>query len=152
LGMWQWTFNSLNQNACAVAAYLQATCSGGSWEIDPVFPGVVYTGPDTSDPRAIALCKCSTVKYSLLSACSACQIGTWGTWSQYSTNCTQILPSTFPNPVPNGVRVPKWALLDITLENEWDPSKASAVGGTPEVGPGGVMGPSGVHTIGPTAN
>ncbi|KAI0246210.1 hypothetical protein BJV78DRAFT_1256871, partial [Lactifluus subvellereus] len=26
---WQWTFNSLGQNACTVAAYLMATCNGG---------------------------------------------------------------------------------------------------------------------------
>jgi len=130
LGMWQWTFNSLNQSACAVAAYLQSTCSGGSWDLEPLLPG------------------CSTVTYSLLSACSSCQVGRWGPWSQYSTNCTQIRqPSTFPNPVPNGIRVPKWALLDITVEDSWAPSKASAVGGTPEVGPGGVMGLSGVYTI-----
>ncbi|KAI0246196.1 hypothetical protein BJV78DRAFT_1256725, partial [Lactifluus subvellereus] len=26
---WQWTSNSLGQNACTVAAYLMATCNGG---------------------------------------------------------------------------------------------------------------------------
>jgi len=148
LGMWQWTFNSLNQSACEVAAYLQSTCNDGTWQIDPLSPGGMYIGP--SSPDSWAWCKCSTVAYSLVSACGSCQGGSWYTWPQYSTNCTSIPhPSTFPNPVPNGIRVPKWALLDITVDGSWAPSKASAVGDTPEVGPGGLMGPSGVSIIHP---
>ncbi|KAI0246200.1 hypothetical protein BJV78DRAFT_176386 [Lactifluus subvellereus] len=34
----QWTSNSLGQNACTVAAYLMASCNGGSWEILPLYP------------------------------------------------------------------------------------------------------------------
>ena len=58
-------------------------------------------------------------------------------WSEYSFNCTETLPPSqwvsvleeyvgfdidvgplvrrFPNPVPEGIRVPYWALLDVTV-------------------------------------
>ncbi|KAI0250875.1 hypothetical protein BJV78DRAFT_526497 [Lactifluus subvellereus] len=150
LSQWNWTFNSLDQNACTVAGYLESTCNFGSWNITAISaPGNVYLGPSGTDDGN--LCKCNTVSYSLLSACSSCQGGSWQYWSEYSFNCTKILaPSSFPNPVPDGIRVPQWALLDVTLENNWDPSKSYAVGGTPEVGPGAILGPSGVTTVSPT--
>ncbi|KAI0250841.1 hypothetical protein BJV78DRAFT_1154793 [Lactifluus subvellereus] len=91
---WKWTFNSLGQNACTVAAYLMASCNGGSWEIVPLSPGSWYTV--FADERN--LCICNTVTYSLLSACGACQLDTWTTWSLYSYNCTKTMPvsSGFP--------------------------------------------------------
>ncbi|KAI9447132.1 hypothetical protein BJY52DRAFT_1193595 [Lactarius psammicola] len=65
-------------------------------------------------------------------------------------------PSTFPNPVPAGTRIPQWALLDITVRsplapsqksnltgipfpqraNFWSASTAQLVGNTPEIFPG----------------
>ncbi|KAI0245120.1 hypothetical protein BJV78DRAFT_1268149, partial [Lactifluus subvellereus] len=68
---WQWTSNSLGQNACIVAAYLMATCNGGSSSIAPPESGWSYIGPSGVDDGD--LCKCNTVTYSLLSACDACQ-------------------------------------------------------------------------------
>ena len=94
------TFNSINQNACTVAAYLMSTCNQGSeWRrflstglcgasssqmfplflaaftISPLSQGYSYTGPSGVDDSN--LCKCNTVAYSLISACDACQSSDW---------------------------------------------------------------------------
>ncbi|KAH9992128.1 hypothetical protein BJV77DRAFT_453678 [Russula vinacea] len=135
---WGWTFNSIDQNACTVAAYLMSTCNGGSFTVNPLLPGYSYTGPSGVDDSN--LCKCNTVSYSLISACDACQGAAWITWSEYVFNCTKVLPpSTFPNPVPAGTRVPQWALLDVTAENNWNSNKSYAVGDSPELAPGAVL-------------
>ncbi|KAI0250831.1 hypothetical protein BJV78DRAFT_1282904 [Lactifluus subvellereus] len=145
---WQWTFNSLGQNPCLVSAYLLATCSGGSSVIPPLDPGNWYS-VFANDGN---LCVCNTVAYSLLSACGACQQDTWTTWSQYSLNCTNTMRpvSSFPNPVPSGTRVPQWALLDVTFENNWSISKSFAVGDSPELTPGMVISPSSASSTSPT--
>lgn len=93
------TFNSLNQNACTVAAYLLSTCNMGcecsspcvqeekwrliscmyvAWTINPLQQGYHYSGPSGIDDGN--LCLCNTVVYSLLSACDACQSETWITY------------------------------------------------------------------------
>ena len=95
------TSNSINQNPCEVAAYLQSTCSQGSecfsffqiprpalYENDcitssslpaftvPALPvGFQYSGPTAQGGDD--LCKCNTVTYSLLSACGGCQEDLW---------------------------------------------------------------------------
>ncbi|KAH9005416.1 hypothetical protein EDB86DRAFT_1441566 [Lactarius hatsudake] len=136
---WKWTFNSLGQNACTVAAYMMATCNGGAFTINALQPGYSYTGPSGIDDAN--LCKCNTVTYNLISACDACQSATWITWSEYSFNCTRTLPpSTFPNAVPSGTVVPQWALLDHTNENLWNATTAFVVGDTPEIQPGSLIG------------
>ncbi|KAI0246199.1 hypothetical protein BJV78DRAFT_1286663 [Lactifluus subvellereus] len=58
--------------------------------------------------------------------------------------------SSFPNPVPSGTRVPQWALLDVTLENNWSSSKSFAVGDSPELTPGTVISPSNASSTSPT--
>ncbi|KAI0265732.1 hypothetical protein BGY98DRAFT_958853, partial [Russula aff. rugulosa BPL654] len=55
---WIWSFNSLGQNPCTVAAYMFSTCHAGS-----------FTGGD--------LCLCNTIAYSLLSACDGCKGSQW---------------------------------------------------------------------------
>ncbi|KAH9995304.1 hypothetical protein BJV77DRAFT_239913 [Russula vinacea] len=138
---WAWSFNSLNQDPCHVTATMTATCNGGSFTIEPLQPGDMYRGPQGEDDAN--LCKCSTVGYSLISACAGCQGGRWVGWLEFSINCTKILPpSQFPNPVPTGTRVPHWALLDVTLENNWDFNESYIAGDTPEVLPGQVPGSS----------
>ncbi|KAF8495485.1 hypothetical protein F5888DRAFT_1711245 [Russula emetica] len=141
----EWTFNSLGQNPCMVAAYLMETCSNdGSFTIYDLSPGgspynVGSSG--TSSTQDSNLCMCNTVTYSLLSACDACQGVEWNSWSAYSLDCIKTLPpSSFPNPIPSGTRVPQWALIDIISENNWDPNQASAVGDSPEQAPGARLG------------
>ncbi|KAH9047160.1 hypothetical protein EDB84DRAFT_1463058 [Lactarius hengduanensis] len=75
---WEWSSNSLGQNPCNVAAYLEATCGTGLFKIDPLPQGSLYRGPDVSQSN---LCECNTVVYSLVSACGACQGSS--EWIQY---------------------------------------------------------------------
>jgi len=146
---WDWTFNSLNQNPCIIAAYLESACNNGEASIYPLPQGWTYQGPSNPDLYGDDSCLCNTVTYSLLSACGACQGNDWVTWSEYVYNCTKTLPpSTFPSPVPAGTSVPQWALLDVTFENEWDSNKSLAIGDSPEIGPGSLIGnPGSVITI-----
>ncbi|KAI0249315.1 hypothetical protein BJV78DRAFT_1228716 [Lactifluus subvellereus] len=62
-------------------------------------------------------------------------------WSQYSFNCTKLClfhqtSPSFPNPIPDGTRVPQWALLDVTIENNWNSNTSFAVRDSPEITPG----------------
>ncbi|KAN0135279.1 hypothetical protein V8E53_006844 [Lactarius tabidus] len=133
--LWEWSFNSLGQNACTVAAYLMSTCNSGAFNISPLPSGFWYTGPAAAE--GANTCKCNTVAYNLVSACDGCQAEIWISWVEYSTNCTAILaPSTFPNAVPEGTRVPHWALMDPTLEGFWDLTASLHAGDSPEVMPG----------------
>ncbi|KAI0297405.1 hypothetical protein BC826DRAFT_1001659 [Russula brevipes] len=136
---WTWTYNSRNQNPCTVAAYLGGTCNQNSFTINSLLPGYSYTGPSGVDNGN--LCKCSTVMYSLISACDACQGQDWITWAEYSFNCTTKFPaSSFPNPVPDGTSVPQWALFDMTLENSWNVTTAHGIGDSPEIAAGQPIG------------
>ncbi|KAH9992122.1 hypothetical protein BJV77DRAFT_453168 [Russula vinacea] len=161
---WQWTYNSLGQSPCTVTAYMMATCDGGlkyfncshvraSWSylsaeytLPALLPGFIYRG--ANEIAAADLCLCNTVGYSLFSACGACQAEEWMPWSEWITNCTKPLPpSSFPNPIPSEIRVPQWALLDVTNENNWNPNKSYAVGDSPEPVPGSILGPSSASVI-----
>jgi len=148
---YQWSFNSLDQDACTVAAYLMSTCNGGAFTINALQPGFSYLGPSGTDDAD--LCKCNTVVYNLLSACDACQGEPEITWSQYSFNCTKILPpSTFPNPIPSGTRVQQWALQDITSVNLWNATTAQTIGDLPEILAGESIGTSSASTASATAS
>jgi len=134
---WSWSYNSLNQSPCAVAAYLQGACNDGVFTIPSLGPGNSYTGP-TGSGDDNDLCKCSTVVYSLMSACDACQGAKWFSWSSWSRNCTTTdPPTTFSNLIPSGTRVQEWAFLDVTKEGTWDPVLAYQVGDGTEVNAGG---------------
>ncbi|KAI9443922.1 hypothetical protein H4582DRAFT_1045539 [Lactarius indigo] len=130
---WEWTFNTLGQGPCIVAAYMMGTCNDSVFTIDKLKPGNSYTAHGS-----IGDCQCNIVTYNLLSVCDACQGVYWRTWSDYSFNCTNdegLSSSTFPNAVPPGTRVPQWALIDNTLEDNWNPIEAEIAGVTPEIEP-----------------
>jgi len=127
-----WTFNSLQQNPCLVMAYLAATCNNGTFFVPVLPPQQSYNGPNDADKGD--MCKCNTVVYNLISACDACQAESWTPYSEWSFNCTtKANPGTFPNPVPLGTRVPKWAYIDTSIGDNWNYSAAQAVGDSPEV-------------------
>ncbi|KAF8497758.1 hypothetical protein F5888DRAFT_249487 [Russula emetica] len=42
---WEWSFNSLGQNPCTVAAYMMSTCNGGSFTVETLPPGYHYISP-----------------------------------------------------------------------------------------------------------
>ncbi|THH17527.1 hypothetical protein EW146_g3301 [Bondarzewia mesenterica] len=116
---WEWTYNSLNQTPCVVAAYLEAVCNGGQYGISSLIPGNHYIGPNGPDNGD--LCKCNTVSYSLISACDACQGSTWTQWSEWSLNCSSVsADGTYPRSIPSGTRVPGWAYLNVTKADIWN--------------------------------
>ncbi|KAH9973136.1 hypothetical protein BGW80DRAFT_286870 [Lactifluus volemus] len=108
-----------------------------AFTLQPLPQGDTYAGPSTHT----ATCWCSTVLFSLLSACQECQGDPLSTWAYFSENCTRgnVPAASFPNPVPAGIRVPNWALIDITIEGIWDPSQSYVVGDLPEVPPGAMI-------------
>ncbi|KAH9161337.1 hypothetical protein EDB89DRAFT_2031047 [Lactarius sanguifluus] len=126
-----WSYNSLQQNPCLVTAYLAAVCNNGVFSIPALLPQHYYTGPAGVDNGD--LCKCNTVVYNLISACDACQGASWIPYSTWSFNCTTHPCSTFhlsfPEPVPAGTRVPKWAYIDSTVGDNWSIAAAQAAGG-----------------------
>ncbi|KAH9054917.1 hypothetical protein EDB87DRAFT_1361206 [Lactarius vividus] len=151
---WEWSFNSLGQNPCLVSAYLMATCYGGAFTVNPLLGvGDWYWSPTKEEAHKANFCWCNTVIFSLVTACSGCQEGLSRSWTEYSRNCTGTLePSTFPNPVPVGTRVPQWTLLDVTRTNLWDATAARSVGDTPEILPGALIGTSVSSSVSPTSS
>jgi hypothetical protein len=111
----------------------QTTLSACAAFTVPVLPpDQSYSGPSGADKGNT--CKCNTVVYNLISACDACQGEPWTPYSQWSYNCTSVAtPGTFPNVVPAGTRVPKWAYIDTSIGNNWNISTAQAAGDSPEV-------------------
>ncbi|KAF8463023.1 hypothetical protein DFH94DRAFT_481874 [Russula ochroleuca] len=132
--MWIWSFNSLDQDPYLVAAFMMSTCNGGTFTMKSLPTGsMYYPGPSPKDDADYNLCMCTTIVYSLRSACGGCQGGTWIPWSEYKLRCAETPPApSFPNAVPVGTRVPPWALLDVANDNNWDRHKSYAAGDTPE--------------------
>ncbi|KAH9973130.1 hypothetical protein BGW80DRAFT_1560735 [Lactifluus volemus] len=136
LASFDWTYNSMDQSPCEVTAALANPCYDSS-PIPAIPPGYSYSGPRVNDGIT---CKCSTVVYSLLSACAACQGGSWISWSNYIQNCSgSDLSRPYVFAIPSGTSVPYWARIDITVKGTWDPDESRAVGDTPEAGPGAVI-------------
>ncbi|KAI9462907.1 hypothetical protein BJY52DRAFT_1255950 [Lactarius psammicola] len=99
--------------------------------IAPLPQGSLYRGPDAGRGN---LCVCNTVVYSLVSACGACQGSSqWIQWSQWILNCTTVSTAgTYPNSIPAGTRVPRWAYLDVSTADSWDATAAQSAGDSPE--------------------
>ncbi|KAF8883240.1 hypothetical protein BD779DRAFT_878981 [Infundibulicybe gibba] len=128
-GSIQWAFNTLNQSPCIIAESLAGACNGGSFDIPALEPTEVYLGPTKEVATA---CRCSSVFYSVLSACAVCQSADILKWSVYSTNCTLPSVQTFPPGIPPGTRVPHYAFENVTLNDAFDVSTAEADAGEPE--------------------
>jgi len=134
---YSWTFNSLSQSPCVVGAYLASVCTGSPPSVnDALPPDYHYNGPLVSTATP---CKCSTVYYSVISACATCQDRTYLTWSGWNANCS-VTYTTFPDPIPGGTRVPHWAFLPIGSDDLWNIASAEAA----------VSGPESTPTSGPT--
>lgn len=122
-----WSFNSLNQSPCDIAASLAGVCAGATFTLQPLPPGFLYLGPDPANANS---CRCSTVYYSLLSACAACQGDSFIKWSTYKTNCTVVYDQVFTNPIPSNVKVPHYAYLDVVSSDTFNITLAENAGGT----------------------
>ncbi|KAI9456411.1 hypothetical protein F5148DRAFT_370373 [Russula earlei] len=132
LGGWEWSYNTLGQNPCAVFAYLAG--QGDNLGILPLASGTEYNYPSADGANLTA--QCNTVSYSLISACGACQGCSYMTWSQWTLGCPAIPPDgTYPLPISNGTRVPYWAHLLVMKADTWNATLAKSAGDSPEVTP-----------------
>ncbi|KAF8204006.1 hypothetical protein BJ912DRAFT_1137911 [Pholiota molesta] len=120
-----WTFNSLNQSPCTIASALGEACTGVDFPIPPLDATENYLGPI---PTAANQCRCSSVFYDVLSACAVCQGAIISTWNFYAQNCTTVLLTVFPLPIPSGFPVPHYAYLDPTANgmDTFNPALAEA--------------------------
>jgi hypothetical protein len=114
-----------------VKGYLDSPCAGLNFVPVSQLPGPdwVYSGPWVSTATP---CKCSMVYYSITSACGHCQYSDFLTWSQWSTNCTAIYTTQFPDPIPASTRVPHWAYLPIGSDDRWNLTAARKALSGPE--------------------
>ncbi|KAF8163453.1 hypothetical protein B0H34DRAFT_795165 [Crassisporium funariophilum] len=142
-----WAFNTLGQSPCDVATELGGVCVGGQFSLQPLSAGFVYLGPSAVNANS---CRCSSVYYSMLSACGACQNRNFIRWSTYKTNCTTVYAQIFPQPIPTGVRVPHYAYLDVETADTFNLTVAQNAGGTDSTAIPSPTGTSGGSTPGAT--
>ncbi|KAK0459825.1 uncharacterized protein EV420DRAFT_292184 [Desarmillaria tabescens] len=106
-----WVYNSLNQSTCSIASSLMGACTSSTFTVVPLQEGQIYDGPwEGSDTP----CLCSSVYYSLLSACAFCQNRSYASWSSWSTNCTSVYVSIYLGEIPQNTAVPHWAYQNVT--------------------------------------
>ncbi|KAJ3509632.1 hypothetical protein NLJ89_g5121 [Agrocybe chaxingu] len=121
---YRWSINSRGQTPCLVAAYLKTAC-GTPASVDAIPPDNHYLGPTfaQADP-----CMCSSVTYSVISACGGCQSRNFANWTTWSQNCPLVSLGSFPRPIPDGTEVPVWALINpVATNNTFDPVAAVQV-------------------------
>ncbi|KAA1473936.1 hypothetical protein DENSPDRAFT_305166 [Dentipellis sp. KUC8613] len=129
---WNWASNSIGQDPCTITTQLSQVCAKGyllePLDVDSSSTNPSYKGPSTSDP-----CQCSTVVYSLTSACAACQGATWLQWSAWSEHCpSNITDGSYPMSIPNTTSVPHWAFSSVIQNDGWSISQAMSAGEGPE--------------------
>ncbi|KAF8163454.1 hypothetical protein B0H34DRAFT_324144 [Crassisporium funariophilum] len=113
-----WSINSLGQTPCLVAAYLESLC-GVPTSVDSIPPGTHYLGPNFADADP---CRCSSVTYSMVSACGGCQGRSFSNWTTWSQNCPTNSFMIFPRDIPAVTEAPEWAYLNLTVSNNsFDP-------------------------------
>jgi len=110
---YEWSLNSLSETPCLVTALLEYIC-GVAANVTSIPPDNHYLAPTFNDANP---CECSSVTYSMISACGGCQNRTFIDWLTWSAECTQTSFMTFPKPIPTSVVVPSWAYLNLSLTN-----------------------------------
>ncbi|KAF7294788.1 hypothetical protein MIND_01016500 [Mycena indigotica] len=119
-----WSINARGQTPCLVAAYAEQACESSFVEVNQLPANTHYIGPSKANAN---LCRCSTVTYSLVSACAGCQDRQYISWTEWATNCTKVEVAQYLQTVSAAVVVPPWAYLDVTLSNNaFSPTLASA--------------------------
>ncbi|KAF9486488.1 hypothetical protein BDN70DRAFT_870044 [Pholiota conissans] len=129
-----WTFNSFGQSPCTVASALGEACTGVDFPIPALTPTQNYLGPV---PLGANQCRCSSVFYSMLSACALCQGAEISTWSFYDQNCSSVFLTVFQPPIPAGFAVPHYAYIDPTANgmDTFNPQIAQADNGVESTAP-----------------
>ncbi|KAK0503356.1 hypothetical protein EDD18DRAFT_629736 [Armillaria luteobubalina] len=128
----EWSFNSLNQSPCTVAAYLGGVCNSGNFTITPLSEGRLYSGPTLEQANA---CRCSSVFYSLVSACALCQGNSYERWSLFNLNCTDGLNvpvGQFNKDIPEQTAVPHWAYQNVSVTDIFNEQQAKSDSDAPE--------------------
>ncbi|KDQ49961.1 hypothetical protein JAAARDRAFT_42452 [Jaapia argillacea MUCL 33604] len=125
--------NLLGQDDCAIATSLKGICLGDLTPLRPLPFGFVYQGPELAY-NTVNPCTCSTVFYTMVSACAWCQGGKIGMYSEWIGNCsTKMDLIGFPGTLPIGTSIPHWAYTDPDATGgTFNASTALLVGGTPE--------------------
>jgi len=124
-----WAFNSRQQSPCLVAAHLEGACNGGVFSISSLTPSDYYTGPTDLSANP---CQCSSIVYSLISACADCQGRTYIGWREWNQKCPSPYLRLFPVDIPSGTSVPSWAYLDVGTSDRYNPVLAKAASNAPE--------------------
>ncbi|KAJ7510060.1 hypothetical protein B0H11DRAFT_1173923 [Mycena galericulata] len=125
-----WSLNSLGQSPCLVAAYLGSVCDDGLFMVPALTNDLsYYQGPTVAQANA---CACSSIFYSLLSACSDCQSGKVLTWSEFNVNCTTVYLQQFSGNIPSATAVPHWAYQNVTVNNGFNATLAQMQLNAPE--------------------
>ncbi|KAF5330578.1 hypothetical protein D9619_005902 [Psilocybe cf. subviscida] len=125
-GVATWSYNSEGDSPCDIAMSLAGVCIGTTFTLAPLGDGFVYLGPDVLNATP---CRCSSVYYSLLSACAFCQDRQYIDWDRYKSNCTTVYSQVFAQPLPAGVGVPNYAYLDVEASGTFNVTAASTAGG-----------------------
>lgn len=118
---YSWATNSLNQDPCVVASYLESQCDRGGFTVVALSPNEHYIGPNASEATP---CQCNAVVYSLICACAACQDAQYVSWGSWTTNCGSNISNSLPSPPPLGTVVPSWAYLSIGNDGSWNATAA----------------------------
>ncbi|KAI0321535.1 hypothetical protein OF83DRAFT_280158 [Amylostereum chailletii] len=123
-----WTFNSLGQSPCYMAAAVRGACNHNNFTLLPL-PTLEssYNGPGPFE----ANCSCSVVAYTLTSACGACQNAVWEPWPLWKQWCGDGIPGLDPNTrIPSDIKIPNWAFQNSVLTSGiWNASEAQFAGG-----------------------
>ncbi|TDL21361.1 hypothetical protein BD410DRAFT_804288 [Rickenella mellea] len=129
LNTYDFLYNSRGQSPCLIAAYAGSACDGGQYDVPALNPGKHYIGPSTT---LVNNCQCSSILYSLTSACGMCQNHTIITWSSWKTNCTNAYLSVYPQDIPPGTTIPAWAYLNVATSDIFNLTEAQVLQSLPE--------------------
>ncbi|TDL21524.1 hypothetical protein BD410DRAFT_294509 [Rickenella mellea] len=112
LSAYAFLYNSRGQSPCLIAAYAGGACNGGVFDVPALDVGEQYVGPSTT---LVDNCQCSSIFYSVISACGVCQNQTIITWSSWDTNCTTVYVSVYPEAISTGTAIPAWAYVNVSV-------------------------------------
>ncbi|TDL21537.1 hypothetical protein BD410DRAFT_898873 [Rickenella mellea] len=121
LSTYAFLYNSKGQSPCLVAAYAAGACNGGQYDVSALDVGEHYIGPSTT---LVNNCQCSSILYSLMSACGVCQNRTIITWSSWDTNCKNVYLTVYPEDIPSGTAIPAWAYVNVSQSDIFNPNDA----------------------------
>ncbi|TDL21525.1 hypothetical protein BD410DRAFT_840475 [Rickenella mellea] len=129
LSTYAFLYNSRGQSPCLVAAYAGGVCDGGPYDVDALDVGTHYAGPPAAK---VNNCQCSSVFYSLLSACGLCQNRTIIPWSSWDTNCKNVFVTVYPEDIPSSTAIPAWAYVNVSTSDIFDLNNARTLQGSAE--------------------